>query len=45
MSVKTTALNVFLKAPNIFHIKYMTYNTDGTEILHPSINIIKTIAY
>ena len=44
MSVKTTASNVFLKAPNIFQIKYMTYNTDGTEILHPSINIIKTCA-
>ena len=44
MSVKTTASNVFLKAPNIFHIKYMTFNTDGTEILHPSINIIKTCA-
>ena len=44
MSVKTTASNVFLKAPNIFNIKYMTYNTDGTEILHPSINIIKTCA-
>ena len=44
MSVKTTASNVFLKAPNIFNIKYMTFNTDGTEILHPSINIIKTCA-
>lgn len=44
MTVKTTASNVFLKAPNIFQIKYMTYNTDGTEILHPSINIIKTCA-
>ena len=44
MSVKTTASNVFLKAPNIFKIKYMTFNTDGTEILHPSINIIKTCA-
>ena len=44
MSVKTTNSNVFLKAPNIFKIKYMTFNTDGTEILHPSINIIKTCA-
>ena len=44
MSVKTTNSNVFLKAPNIFAIKYMTYNTDGEEILHPSINIIKTCA-
>ena len=44
MSVKTTASNVFLKAPNIFKIKYMTFNTDGDEILHPSINIIKTCA-
>jgi hypothetical protein len=44
MSVKTTNSNVFLKAPNIFQIKYMTFNTDGDEILHPAINIIKTCA-
>ena len=44
MSVKTTASNVFLKAPNIFKIKYMTFNSEGDEILHPSINIIKTCA-
>ena len=44
MSVKTTNSNVFLKAPNIFQIKYMTFNSDGDEILHPAINIIKTCA-
>jgi hypothetical protein len=44
MSVKTSSSNVFLKAPNIFDIQYQTFNTDGTEIVHPSINIIKTCA-
>jgi len=44
MSVKTTASNVFLKAPNVFDIQYQTFNTDGQEIVHPSINIIKTCA-
>ena len=43
MSVKTSSSNVFLKAPNIFDIKYITYN-DGKEIHHPSINRIKTCA-
>ena len=44
MSVKTTASNVFLKAPNVFDIQYQTFNTQGQEIVHPSINIIKTCA-
>ena len=43
MSVKTSSSNVFLKAPNIFDIRYITYN-DGNEIDHPSINRIKTCA-
>ena len=43
MSVKTSSSNVFLKAPNIFDIRYITYN-DGNEIDHPSINSIKTCA-
>ena len=44
MSVKTSASNVFLKAPNIFDIEYKSFNTNGTEIRHPSINIIKKCA-
>ena len=44
MSVKTSASNVFLKAPNIFKIKYQTFNTEGDEITHPSLNIFKTCA-
>ncbi len=43
MSVKTSSTNVFLKAPNIFDIRYITY--DGNkEVDHPSINRIKTCA-
>jgi len=44
MSVKTSSSNVFLKAPNIFDIQYQTFNTEGEEIVHPSINLIKTCA-
>ena len=44
MSVKTSASNVFLKSPNVFDIEYKSFNTNGTEITHPSINIIKTCA-
>ena len=44
MSVKTSSSNIFLKAPNLFDIKYITYNENGTEIDHPSINRIKTCA-
>ena len=44
MSVKTTSSNVFLKAPNIFNIDYITFNKEGKMERHPSINIIKTCA-
>ena len=44
MSVKTSSSNVFLKSPNIFRISYQTFNTNGEEILHPSLNIIKDCA-
>ena len=48
LSVKTSSSNVFLKAPNIFDIRYITYqkNEDGEdrEVDHPSINRIKTCA-
>ena len=44
MSVKTSSSNVFLKAPNIFRIRYQTFNTNGDEIVHPSINMIKECA-
>ena len=42
-AIKTTPNNVFLKTPNVFDIKYLTY--DGTSAReHPSINRIKTCA-
>ena len=48
MSVKTSSSNIFLKAPNIFDIRYITYakdeNGDDKEVDHPSINRIKTCA-
>ena len=44
MSVKTSTSNVFLKSPHVFDIKYQTFNKEGTEITHPSINLIKTCA-
>ena len=44
MSIKTSASNVFLQAPNVFDIQYQTFNTDGNLIAHPSINFIKTCA-
>lgn len=44
MSVKTTASNVFLKSPHVFDIKYLTYDKEGRERTHPSINLIKTCA-
>ena len=44
MSVKTTSTNVFLKAPNYFEISYVTFNSAGKMMKHPSINIIKTCA-
>ena len=48
MSVKTSSSNIFLKAPNIFDIRYITYQKDedgnDREVDHPSINRIKTCA-
>jgi len=45
MSVKTTETSVFLKAPNVFDIRYMSYDKEGNEIKdHPSLNRIKTCA-
>jgi hypothetical protein len=44
MSVKTTSSNVFLQSPNVFDIHYKTYDKDGKEIEHPSINRIKRCA-
>ena len=42
MSVKNTEFNLFLKAPNIFTIKYHLSGNTGTE--HPSLNRIKYCA-
>jgi len=45
MSVKSTEENVFLKAPNIFNIRYITYDDNNKEKkFHPSINVIKKCA-
>ena len=44
MSVKTSSSDVFVKSPNIFDIRYITYNKSGNEIDHPSIGRIKTCA-
>tara|TARA_B100001094_G_C18126085_1_gene769557 strand:+ start:43 stop:1455 length:1413 start_codon:yes stop_codon:yes gene_type:complete len=44
MSVKTSSSNVFLKAPNVFNIEYKSFDLDGTEVRHPSINMIKKCA-
>ena len=45
MSVKTTETSVFLKAPNVFDIRYASYDSNGKEIKnHPSLNRIKTCA-
>ena len=45
MSVKTTKEGVFLKAPNTFDIRYISYDKNGNEIKnHPSLNRIKTCA-
>lgn len=41
MAVKQSRSSVFLKAPNVFRVKYMTYYEDGTAREHPSINRIK----
>ena len=44
MSVKATESNVFLQSPNIFDIKYLSYDKQGNLITHPSINRIKSCA-
>ena len=48
MAVKTSSSNIFLKAPNIFDIRYITFAPDAEgkleEVDHPSINRIKTCA-
>ncbi|MED5271706.1 MAG: hypothetical protein VX613_02320, partial [Candidatus Thermoplasmatota archaeon] len=44
MSVKTTSTNIFLKAPNYFEIDYVSFNDQGKQMKHPSLNIIKTCA-
>ena len=44
MSVKTTDSEIFLKAPNVFDIRYITYDNNGVQIDHPSINRVKTCA-
>ena len=44
MSVKTTKNNIFLKSPHVFDIEYKTYDKNGNQITHPSINLIKTCA-
>lgn len=43
MSVKTSSSNIFLQSPNIFAIKYQTFNNEKF-IDHPSINRIKNCA-
>lgn len=43
MSVKTSSSNIFLQSPNIFSIRYKTF--DGNKLIeHPSINRIKRCA-
>lgn len=45
MSVKNTASEVFLKSPNVFDIRYVSYDNEGNEIKnHPSLTRIKTCA-
>jgi len=45
MSVKTVDTHVFLKAPNVFDIKYQSYDQNGKPFdNHPSLNRIKTCA-
>lgn len=44
MSVKSTESNIFLQSPNIFDVKYETFNKDGNPIIHPSLNRIKSCA-
>ena len=44
MAVKRGSNAIFLKSPNVFDIKYQTYDKEGKEIPHPSIGRIKTCA-
>ena len=44
MSVKRGENAIYLKSPNVFDIKYQTYDKKGKEIPHPSIGRIKTCA-
>jgi hypothetical protein len=44
MSVKNAESEIYLKSPNVFDIKYQTYDKKGKEIPHPSIGRIKTCA-
>ena len=45
MAVKRGENAIFLKSPNVFDIKYQTYDKkEGKEIPHPSIGRIKTCA-
>lgn len=44
MSVKSTESNIFLQSPNIFDIKYETFDNAGSPIIHPSLNRIKSCA-
>lgn len=44
MSVKRTSSEVFLKSPHVFDVEYKTYDVNGVEKKHPSINKIKTCA-
>ena len=44
MSIKSTADSTFLKTPNVFDIKYQSYEPNGNLIDHKSINRIKTCA-
>ena len=45
MSVKTVDTHVFLKAPNVFDIRYQSYDENKKPITnHPSLNRIKTCA-
>jgi hypothetical protein len=44
MSVKRASSDIFLKAPNVFDVRYISYRQNGTEMEHPSIGRIKTCA-
>ena len=44
MSVKRASSDIFLKAPHVFDVRYISYRQNGTEMEHPSIGRIKTCA-